>query len=68
VITKPTVAETIASKTLAEHGIAAIWDLHVAAAAAYGLGRFSMAATLIEVADAVELEWLRRYEPEACAG
>jgi hypothetical protein len=68
VITKPTTGETIASITLAEHGITAIWDLHVAAAAAFGLGRFSVAATLIEVADAVELEWLRRCGPEARAG
>ena len=67
-MTKPTAAETIASKTLAEHGIAAIWDFQVAAAAAYGLGQFAVAASLIEIADAAEQELLRRCEVEARAG
>jgi hypothetical protein len=35
-----------------------IWNAHVAAAAAHGLGRLEMAASLIEIADAAERLWL----------
>ena len=62
VVTEPTVAEKIASRILARVGIAAIWDAHVAAAAAYGLGKMDAAASLLEIADAAEREWLNRAE------
>ena len=39
---------------LAHNGIAAIWEAHVAAAAAHGLGKHDMAASLIEIAEAAE--------------
>ena len=62
-ITERGQAEKLASKMLAEHGIAAIWDIHVAAAAAYGLGRTDVATSLIEVAEAAEREWLKERPP-----
>ena len=45
---------------LAHTGIAAIWDTHIAAAAAYGLGKPDIAAGLIEIAEAAERLWLAR--------
>jgi hypothetical protein len=45
---------------LAYTGVQAIWDMHVAASAAYGLGRTDVAASLIEIAEAAEREWLSR--------
>jgi hypothetical protein len=45
---------------LAHNGIAAIWDSHVAAAAAHGLGKHDMAASLIEIAEAAERLWAAR--------
>jgi hypothetical protein len=55
--------ETTADKLrrmLAHNGIAAIWDFHVAAAAAHGLGKHDMAASLIEIAEAAERLWAAR--------
>ena len=49
-----TTIDKLASPMLAQNGIAAIWDAHVAAAAAYGLGKHEMAASLIEIAEAAE--------------
>jgi hypothetical protein len=54
------VAEKLASRMLAHHGIAFIWDAHVAAAAAYGLGNVRVASSLTAMAEAAEREWLRR--------
>ena len=56
-VIEPTVTETIASRILAHTGIAAIWDAH--AAAAHGLGKIDAAASLLEIADAAEREWLK---------
>ena len=53
-----TLAEKLATRMLAHSGIAAIWDLHVAAAAAKGLGKHEMAASLVEIAEAAERLWL----------
>ena len=53
-------AERIASRMLARTGIAAIWDAHVAAAAAHGLGQPDIAAELTEIAEAAERLWLAR--------
>ena len=58
-VIEPTVTETIASRILAHTGIAAIWDAHVAAAAAHGLGEIGAAASSLEIADAAEREWLK---------
>ena len=56
-IAEQTVAERIAARMLARHGIAFIWDTHVAAAAAYGLGNLSIAEDLTQIAEAAEQEW-----------
>jgi len=57
VLTKPD-AEDLASRMLAETGMAVIWNAHVAAAAAHALGRLEMATALIEIAEAAERLWL----------
>jgi hypothetical protein len=49
----------LASRLLAREGLAAIWDLHVAAAHAYRHGRLETAEALIALADAAERAWLR---------
>jgi hypothetical protein len=54
------ITERIASRMVAERGIAAIWDTYVAAAAAYGLGKLDAAAALIEIAEAAERLWVAR--------
>ncbi len=61
-----TLAEKLASDMLAHNGIAAIWDLHLAAAAAKRAGKIEMAASLIEIADAAE-RVLREQERQAPA-
>jgi hypothetical protein len=53
-------AERLASRMLAQNGVAAIWDAHVAAAAAYGLGNPGIDAELIVIAEAAERLWLSR--------
>jgi hypothetical protein len=53
------IAEKLASRMLAEHGVATIWDFQVAAAIAYDLGDEALAASLIQIGDAAEQEWLR---------
>jgi hypothetical protein len=44
---------------LAREGIAAIWVLHLSAAKAYRDGYRAAAASINEIADAAEREWLR---------
>jgi hypothetical protein len=46
--------EGAASKLLALYGVKAIWDIHLAAAAASGRGEPELAASLINVAEAAE--------------
>lgn len=58
-ITERKSAEKIASRILARHGVAFIWDAHVAAAAAYELGNQVVARSLIELAEAAEQELLQ---------
>ena len=48
----------IASRMLAHKGLAVIWELHVAAATAYRTGNFAAAASIMEIADAAEREWM----------
>ena len=50
-------AERLASGMLAKTGIAAIWHTHVAAAAAYGLGKREIADELTQIAEAAERLW-----------
>jgi hypothetical protein len=47
-------AQKIASRMLARYGMVFIWDAHVAAAAAYGLGNKALAEDLTEIAEAAE--------------
>jgi hypothetical protein len=53
-----TPAEILALTMLSRDGIAAIWLLHLAAARAYRDGHKAAAASVIEIADAAEREWL----------
>ena len=55
--------ESVALSMLARENIAAIWTLHLAAAKAYRDGHMVAAASIIEIADAAESEWLRRAKP-----
>lgn len=63
-ITEPKSAETIASRMLDQHGLAFIWDAHIAAAAAYALGKLSIATDLIEIAEAAEQLWLKNMRDQ----
>jgi hypothetical protein len=47
-------AQKIASRMLTRYGMVFIWDAHVAAAAAYGLGNKALAEDLTEIAEAAE--------------
>ena len=60
-------AERLAFQMLAHTGIAAIWDTHIAAAAAYGLGKHDLADGLIEIAEAAERLWLARTDAKEAA-
>jgi hypothetical protein len=54
--------EEAASKLLGTFGVQAIWDVHLAATAAYEMGKSELAATLIEIAEAAERLWLARAQ------
>jgi hypothetical protein len=58
-MSRPTLAENLALTMLARDGIAAIWQLHLAAAGAYRAGEASIAASISEIAEAAEQAWLR---------
>jgi len=58
----PTFTESLAVRLLARDGIAAIWQLHVAAAAAYRDGYQRAAETVLQIADAAERELLGRAD------
>ena len=58
-------AEQVAANMLNRHGLAAIWQLHTAAAAAYRRGERAAAASILEIAEAAEREWLRRRPENA---
>ena len=60
-------AMKIASRMLDRHGLAFIWDSHVAAAAAYGLGDQSLAQDLTEIAEAAE-QLLLQSMPDQVSG
>jgi len=53
-------SEQVASNLLNRYGLAAIWQLHVSAAAAYRKGNAMAARSIIDIAEAAEREWLRR--------
>jgi len=52
-------AQKVAETMLARYGVMFIWDTHIAAAAAYGLGNKALAEDLIEIAEAAEQVWLQ---------
>ncbi len=54
-----TITEKLALTVLARDGIAAIWQLQIAAAEAHRTGHPSVAASILEIADAAEQAWLR---------
>jgi hypothetical protein len=58
-MSRPTLAENLALTMLARDGIAAIWQLHLAAAGAYRAVEASIAASISEIAEAAEQAWLR---------
>jgi hypothetical protein len=57
-----TPTENLALTMLARDGIAAIWQLHMAAADAHRTGHPCAAASILEVAEAAEDAWLRAEE------
>jgi hypothetical protein len=57
-----TLTERIALSILDREGIAAIWTLHVAAAEAHRTGHPGAAATILEIAEAAETEWISATE------
>ena len=56
---KPSSLETAASKLLATYGVKAIWDMHLTAAAAHGMGEPELAESLIKLAEAAERQMMR---------
>jgi len=50
---------------LAQSGIATIWKLHIAAGIVYRTGNLPAAASIMELADAAEREWMMAVDPEA---
>jgi len=58
-ISSRTPAQVIALSLLARDGVSAIWKLHLSAAGAYRDGHKSVAAGIIEIAEAAEHEWHR---------
>ncbi len=60
---KPSSLETAASKLLATYGVKAIWDMHLAAAAAYDMGEPELAASLTKLAEAAERRLMSDLSP-----
>ena len=58
-ISSRTPAQVIALSLLARDGVSAIWKLHLSAAGAYRDGHKSVAAGIIEIAEAADREWHR---------
>jgi hypothetical protein len=56
----PAPLEKAATKLLATYGVKAIWDIHLAAAAADGIGEPDLASSLVKLAEAAERCLMRR--------
>jgi hypothetical protein len=54
-----TMTEKLALTMLAHEEIAAVWQLHLASAEAHRSGYASAAASISEIAEAAEEEWMR---------
>ena len=63
-MTRALASERLALSMLVRHGIAAVWQLHLAAADAHRTGHTIAAASIVEIADAAEDAWL---VPRECA-
>jgi hypothetical protein len=59
--------EKLALSILADNGVAAIWQLHMAAADAYHTGHRAAADAILEIAEAAEEAWLRAEGVRAAA-
>lgn len=57
--------EKSALQLLDTFGLKAIWDVYLAATAAYDMGKSELAASLIELAEAAEQCWMRRADAGA---
>jgi hypothetical protein len=55
--------EKAATQLLATYGVKAIWDIHLAAAAAAGMGEPDLASSLVKLAEAAERCLMRRSAP-----
>jgi hypothetical protein len=58
-VSQHSVTKRLAATILAREGIAAIWELHVAAAEAYRMGHPCAAASILEIAEAAEDKCVR---------
>lgn len=56
-----TFSEQVAANMLNRFGLAAVWQLHLTAARAYRDGNLLAARSIIDIADAAEREWHRRF-------
>ena len=54
-----TLTEKLALSILVREGIAAIWQLHMAAANAHQTGHPAAADAMVEIAEAAQAAWLR---------
>ena len=54
-----TLTEKLALLMLARDGIAAVWQLHMAAADAHQTGHPAAAGAILEIAEAAEEAWIR---------
>ena len=57
--------ENSALQLLDAFGLKAIWDVYLAATAAYDMGKSDLAASLIELAETAEQCWMRRADEGA---
>jgi hypothetical protein len=57
-VSQQNLTEKLAASILARDGVAAIWQLQVAAADAHRTGHLRSAAAILEIAEAAEEAWL----------
>jgi len=68
VVLTETTIEELGTRMLALTEYCRYLGAHIAAAAAHGLGKHEMAASLIDIAEAAERLWLDRYPVRLCSG
>ena len=62
-MSQQSLTEKLAVSILAREGVAAIWELHVAAAEVHRTGHRKAAAAIVEIAEAAENKWLSARNP-----